>query len=332
MSNVPVVGQHDHSECVYHYCSIETFKVIIEKKTIRFSNVFKMNDYSEVTHVLNHLNECLRDEYKNRKENEGSFQCCYRGMEGEEALDKIVEDIKTDISKNRFQTYIACFSTEEDDLCQWRAYGDDGSGVAIGFDKKYLEHLKNEYNSSGHQMEYLEISYNQEELKDFLNRAIVDVIFRNLKGAATNGNVKNGFCTHETMVRTMNNSSITSILLAAAQFKYKAYMNEKEWRLHVSTNITDTWLQESINRYAVDEQHGTLIRKKMEFRNRGGKIISFFDLCFKDFPNAAELIKVIILGPKSRMNKDDFDLQMFLRVNGFNIESWNICESRIPYS
>lgn len=27
----------------------------------------------------------------------------------------------------------ACFSTERDDLAQWRYYGDDGRGIAIGF-------------------------------------------------------------------------------------------------------------------------------------------------------------------------------------------------------
>ena len=36
------------------------------------------------------------------------------------------------------QDYILCFSTNRDQLSQWRAYSDDGTGFAIGFDRKQL--------------------------------------------------------------------------------------------------------------------------------------------------------------------------------------------------
>lgn len=35
--------------------------------------------------------------------------------------------------------YVACFSTDGDDLAQWRGYGADGAGYSIGFDRALLE-------------------------------------------------------------------------------------------------------------------------------------------------------------------------------------------------
>jgi hypothetical protein len=46
------------------------------------------------------------------------------------------EDIKTLgalFDANRLYPYIACFSENGDSLSQWRAYANDGKGVAIGF-------------------------------------------------------------------------------------------------------------------------------------------------------------------------------------------------------
>lgn len=39
----------------------------------------------------------------------------------------------------RASPYVACFSTEGDDLAQWRGYGAGGAGYSIGFHRKVLE-------------------------------------------------------------------------------------------------------------------------------------------------------------------------------------------------
>ena len=52
--------------------------------------------------------------------------------------DYLFEDLK----KNIFPTYISCFSSEKDNLGQWRGYGDDGRGIAIGFNINILDRLK----------------------------------------------------------------------------------------------------------------------------------------------------------------------------------------------
>ena len=42
-------------------------------------------------------------------------------------------------------TYFCCFSESSDLLSQWRAYGNDGQGVAIGFNAKLLSKIDDMY-------------------------------------------------------------------------------------------------------------------------------------------------------------------------------------------
>lgn len=52
---------------------------------------------------------------------------------------KIYEDLQLNIKP----TFMSCFSEAKDSLSQWRGYGDDGRGIAIGFDINKLNALKN---------------------------------------------------------------------------------------------------------------------------------------------------------------------------------------------
>ena len=99
---------------VYHYCSLDSFLQIITHKTIRLSSMRHMNDPNELKWGFNKylLTYDLTDEEK--KEYEDKFQ---------------------ELSYN---IHMACFSEQKDLLSQWRAYGDQGKGVAIGFDITYI--------------------------------------------------------------------------------------------------------------------------------------------------------------------------------------------------
>ena len=119
----------DVPDILYHYCNTETFMKIIENKTIRLSNIFKMNDYSEVTHVLKLLPALLKDEYKKEP-----FPLKYKGKVNQKAFDDIISDLHNNINDVKYVSYIACFSKHEDDLEQWCGYGDNGKGIAIGYD------------------------------------------------------------------------------------------------------------------------------------------------------------------------------------------------------
>jgi hypothetical protein len=60
-----------------------------------------------------------------------------------ETLSFLSNNLFKDLKQNIFPTYISCFSSAKDNLGQWRGYGDDGRGVAIGFNIGILDGLKN---------------------------------------------------------------------------------------------------------------------------------------------------------------------------------------------
>lgn len=49
-------------DTIYHYCSLSTFLTIIDKKTLRLSNVLKSNDYLERKYVLLQCEDLIVDQ------------------------------------------------------------------------------------------------------------------------------------------------------------------------------------------------------------------------------------------------------------------------------
>jgi len=326
-----VTNREDVPDILYHYCSLDTFTEIIKNKTIRLSNIFKMNDYSEVIHVLELLPYVLKEEYK-----KSPFPFKYKGRENAEAFDEIVSDINKEINTVKYVSYIACFSDKDDDLGQWRAYGDDGKGIAIGYDGKMLSDIAQKYSQQCF-FQLMAVNYSINEHKEYIKGTIVPEIFKALKISGEHGNVKNRFCSYENMVLRCALSSISAILLSATQYKNEAYKDEKEWRLCLNTLLNQILYPEDIMAYARDMPCGDLVLGKMSFTNKWGNgFSSYFDLCFEQFHGAADFIKQIIIGPCSKLNANDLDVKIFLQINGFNIGLAHkaiseIRLSKIPY-
>ena len=92
---------------IYHYCSVESFKAIIENKTLWLSSVYNLNDYKEIHWIKDKIfkkinNSSTKDNFIKYK----SFENLY--------------------SKQLSNVYIASFSQGSDLLSQWRAYANDG--------------------------------------------------------------------------------------------------------------------------------------------------------------------------------------------------------------
>ena len=111
-------------ELIYHYCSSESFQAICENKTIRLSDLFSMNDCTELKwgysiwiEVANLLMQEL-------------------GREFIDAIDKHIHEFG-------FHSLIisSSFSLKSDMLSQWRAYSSDGNGYCIGFNAQDIFEL-----------------------------------------------------------------------------------------------------------------------------------------------------------------------------------------------
>ncbi len=106
------------SELVYHYCSLEALKGIVESKTLWASSFRYMNDHSEVLVSQNALAE--------------NHDVLLGDLAASKAHQPLKRALKR-VSAQELEFYIVSFCRQPDKLSQWRYYADNGKGVAIGF-------------------------------------------------------------------------------------------------------------------------------------------------------------------------------------------------------
>jgi len=109
-------------ELIYHYCRPETFLSIVSSGSIWLSASYTLNDVSEHSwgySMLQRAAKTLESEI------------------GREFIKKSYEPVVMGYLHSMLM--IACFSLDADVLSQWRAYGDDGRGFAIGFSPKQIQ-------------------------------------------------------------------------------------------------------------------------------------------------------------------------------------------------
>ncbi len=105
---------------LYHYTSASGLKGIFEGGQLWFTDVLHANDPSEFEYGNNIAIDLLQNE----------------AVRSSGDLKEFLEFISKMLGgalKNAVGVYVSSFSAVEDDLSQWRAYGDDGRGYAIAF-------------------------------------------------------------------------------------------------------------------------------------------------------------------------------------------------------
>ncbi len=261
---------------IYHYCHVEAFRAIIQNKKLWLSSVYNLNDYKEIHWINDKVNSKL--ERVRNKDNFSKY--------------KAFENI---FNKQLPSVYIASFSQGSDLLSQWRAYANDGYGVAIGFNSDYFK-----TNSLVHTTEVLYDERLQEEQ--------IDEIFKPLE------NLENDIDFSSTKFKEICKDVISNINNLAAKSKNELFEEEKEVRLiHNPIIIDDKENEEFIFRNNLST---------MMFRAVCGNLIPYFEFDFnKKIENIPAIVE-IIRGPKNRFI--DKEIKIFLSNNGFynvNIKS-----------
>lgn len=105
---------------VYHYTSIEGLFKIISSNELWLTDYEYMNDSSEIIHGLDIAKEVLKE---------------IEGLPMYSEQQDIVRAWRQFLDvKHKDRIHIACFSTDGDNLSQWKGYGGSGAGVSIGLD------------------------------------------------------------------------------------------------------------------------------------------------------------------------------------------------------
>ena len=111
---------------ITHYTNDEGLRGILSTRELWLTNVFNLNDPSEIKFGVNRAIEILNKLSKNGTSDQRYF------------ADRFSHIYRNSIE--RAAHFFACsFSKNSDELGQWRAYGDDGRGYSIEFKTELLE-------------------------------------------------------------------------------------------------------------------------------------------------------------------------------------------------
>jgi hypothetical protein len=261
---------------------MESFFSIIQSQSIRLSSLDLSNDYEE-----GRLVKKLLHSYPQRHE-----------ISDERKLDAFEF---LDMYENTVTALGFCLSEVGDLLSQWRGYANDGKGVAIGFNKEYLEALWNNLKvETSRPYELRKISYTENSRSELLEKEFDLFLKRSdIPLLALEERTPD-------YLKKISEVSILEIAKKTYEIKSDAFKEEREWRLLL-----------------------TLVKKEpgaYEFRATPTHLIPFKTIHLSKIENL-RMIDEVILGPKN--TTPEYVIESFLDQKEF--ENAQIFRSRATY-
>lgn len=278
---------------IYHYTNDLGLRGILETGQLWLTDIFNLNDPSELHHGFSHAIEILRS----------------RAVTGPPECRTFAERFAAFALKGGIRGsahfFICSFSSCRDDLGQWRAYGDNGRGYVLGFDGKALE---NGFTKEGEvpipNNCTFHVMYKDAEVRAIHGQLIekmLDLISlprgRHLESAAINA-----YMGELQLCLTMH------ALRIALFFKHAAYENEKEYRFM------------QIHRADVPPP-------EVKVRARPYSLVGYREFNWRKV--AADSLKQIVVGPAADYEKASQFARDCLRL--FQAGTIDITRSEIPY-
>jgi len=196
--------EHDPPPELYHYTDLDSLSGIFLTRTLWLSKISTMNDTSEIGLAVRHFKQGVEAHARQSAREEADF------------LQHVAAQLE---GFRRTNICVASFCEERDQLNQWRSYGADGRGIALGFKSARLERLAND-----HGLRLVPCVY-----EPALHVRIVEDLFAMLL-AAYRAERPGDAHAQERLIERFN----STFLMAAPIIKDHHFAQEREWRL-VST-------------------------------------------------------------------------------------------------
>ena len=277
---------------VYHYCSLEAFKSIIENKCLWLCDVQKSNDSQECLLLPERIKK-IAEESKFIEQ----FDSWKR-----DAVELIFKNLLSSDYHNPVHrtTYTCCFSNHGDQLSQWRGYTPDASGLCIGFRKKYFSELaRPEWDF----LSFGKVNYQDDELS-----ANAEEELQNIYSSINELSDDLKLDDNDTQLRLIQ--IVLRIWTKAAQFKAFEFCDEDESRFTFSANTSMAQSYTGVTSVSIDTLAATVIREQdnfslsnLKYRITNGHLQGYHELCFEHIKD--KIISEIIIGPKCQVTEKD---------------------------
>jgi hypothetical protein len=202
---------------------------------------------------------------------------------------RVIADLGSEQSKPRARTYIACFSEERDLLSQWRAYANNGDGIALGFDLGACDPIMGK---GLHDPSLMQVFYDERRMKRIANRIV-----------GKSAKLLDQFLFHHrTNASKAEQLTVGAMRVAcaifSAMFKHKTFGEEKEWRL---LSLSRTAPDETTSLSFRASRFGLAPYVTIPLRNKG----------VRGRPGAF-VLKEMIVGPRSNFDLTERSLNLLL--------------------
>jgi hypothetical protein len=283
------------TEPLYHYTDMGGFAGILNSKQIWFTDYRHLNDKTELVHGIDIAKAMLAN------------RCGEDGFVG--FLFQWIDDLLSQRNFGLMAFFIASFSRNGNDLAQWRAYADDGRGVAIRFSPKLFEASEAvsddpRRNTFVGPVQYKDEQTRKRHAKGFDKAAwIANTALRYAKRHLRDKTIGMEF------LNRLARAVIASPLIwNALTCKHSSYQHEAEVRL-VILGLASKF------------------KGKISRRHRTGKVVPFvkYDLPLSEPGVIAE----IVIGPAAPRNAETLIRRQLLNAGiSYKIKTWR---SKIPY-
>ena len=316
---------------VFHYTSIGGLQGILENKKIRFTNIRYMNDKEE---NLAGLESMLKAS----------------NISGEKA-----DNLRTAFQDEERQTFVCCFSIEEDSLPMWNYYTKDANsqGYNIEFlDKKLVESILRENPAlDGCDISFGIVDYSKDNDSKY-GRTIIDSWSNSMSYSISELLLTIGKMVGKDLLSEGENADLEWSLQ-----ELKKRIADEEKKLTAlpiyffdgeSCNFSKGGIKGGINDYLCyikrecfkqeqefrivitvpNERMETLKEKGVyKFRSGNGILIPFLELAF-----STEAVKGIMISPTIQSDLVELSIREFLKYCNFSVEDYSqfIRHSKVP--
>lgn len=230
-------------DVLHHYTDSAGLLGILESKELWATNIYYLNDSSELHYALDLINQCF-DRRLGRNQNRHHVE--------------LLSEAKTIllIFKASVDAFVVCFCAKDNLLSQWQTYASKGEGYSIGIKSEFFTREIDSPLTSQPQIRLRQIEYDRgrqeqityEFIDNFCSLAMILTTDTNKRQASR-------------ILTILGNVLGGELLECLSCFKNEAFEAEQEWRLIYSV----------LN---YDSPHG------LRFRSRNGGIVSYMPLPF----------------------------------------------------
>jgi len=299
----------DRKARVCHYTSREGLIGIVNHKCLWATSILYLNDSQEFHHLSDLVTKWIDNTHSSNTIGESNDSLLLEGSES-----AFVQYLKHKLltgTMKALNTFVISFSSEGDDLNQWRAYG-SGGGYSVGFEVDTLIELANTQC-----FEFMQCVYEDTEKEKLINLLMLKYLdkFRDVKNSLPSDDLFSGmgFYKDQQPSQTLENIGdefFNEAQIIAAKIKHAAFSKEFEWRL-VSTMVTEN-----------TDYH---------FRSDNSMMIPYVKLHLNKNDKKIVYFSHIVTGPSPHIQLNAISARQLCRTDSGVMLSNDVFVSSIPY-